>query len=445
MSTRMKQLHRTRRPYDPAQAPAGVRLELGATAAEHGVTLQDMADAAGISKTAMHAVVTDNRWPVKTDRTELELRLRSLLQERGATPDELQTLFHAHVRKALRPGQQRAPDLRPPLTPAVGQDTAGQAAPNPADPTVDDHPEDFEMLLAKQALTMQARKAFALFTNPFDGEVTSDAEMFTSGEIAYVREACWQAAVGSRFVAVIGESGAGKTTIQADLEARIERDRKQCIVIKPSVLGMEDNDTKGKTLKSTDILSAMLTTLDPLQPVPQTLEARTTRAEKALARSTEAGYQHLLLIEEAHCLPDATLKHLKRLHERMKFGRKPMLGILLLAQPELALKLDPRRAILREVTQRCEVVQLLPLDGDLQAYLEHRARAAGRELADFIDDSGVQEIRARLTVQRPSTSGKARTSSLLYPLAVNNLLTACLNTAAELGAPKVSRDVVRAV
>lgn len=431
----MKARHKARRPFDPANPPAGVRLELGSAAAEHGVTLQDMADAAGISKTAMHAVATDNRWPVKAERADIEAGLRALFEARGAAPEVLATLFHAHVRKALRPGQAAAPELRPPLTQA--------AEPQPDAPGVDN--QDFEMLLAKQSLTMQARKVFQLFTNPFDGEVTSDAEMFTSGEIAYVREACWQAAVGSRFVAVIGESGAGKTTIQADLEARIERDRKQCIVIKPSVLGMEDNDTKGKTLKSTDILSAMLTTLDPLQPVPQTLEARTTRAEKALSRSTEAGYQHLLLIEEAHCLPDATLKHLKRLHERMKFGRKPMLGILLLAQPELALKLDPRRAILREVTQRCEVVQLLPLDADLQAYLEHRAQAAGRTLAEFIDDSGVQEIRARLTVQRPSTTGKARTSSLLYPLAVNNLVTACLNTAAELGAPKVGRDVVRAV
>ncbi len=440
----MKAHRVARRPFDPANPPAGVRLELGSTAAEYLVPLQDLADAAGISKTAMHALVTANRWPVKTDRAAIEFELRELFRARGATDDELARLFHAHVRRA-RPGHTPPADLRPPLA-LQPRDTAAEAAPtDTADPTVDAHPEDFEMLLAKQSLTMQARKAFALFTNPFDGEVTSEAEMFTSGEIAYVREACWQAAVGSRFVAVIGESGAGKTTIQADLEARIERDRKQCIVIKPSVLGMEDNDTKGKTLKSTDILSAMLTTLDPLQPVPQTLEARTTRAEKALSRSTEAGYQHLLLIEEAHCLPDATLKHLKRLHERMKFGRKPMLGILLLAQPELALKLDPRRAILREVTQRCEVVQLLPLDGDLQAYLEHRAKAAGRELGDFIDDGGVQEIRARLTVQRPSTSGKARTSSLLYPLAVNNLMTACLNTAAELGAPKVSRDVVRAV
>ena len=129
----------------------------------------------------------------------------------------------------------------------------------------------------------------------------------------------------------------------------------------------------------------------------------------------------------------------------MRLGRKPLLGILLLGQTELGLKLDPRRANLREVTQRCEVVQLLPLDGDLHGYLSHRAKSIDRQLADFIDASGIEEIRARLTVTRPGSGGKTRAQSLLYPLAVNNLLTAALNQAAELGAPIVNRDVVRAV
>jgi type II secretory pathway predicted ATPase ExeA len=35
--------------------------------------------------------------------------------------------------------------------------------------------------------------------------------------------------------------------------------------------------------------------------------------------------------------------------------------------------------------------------------------------------------------------------SLVYPLAVNNLVTAALNMAAELGEPLVTADVVRAL
>ena len=143
-------------------------------------------------------------------------------------------------------------------------------------------------------------------------------------------------------------------------------------------------------------------------------------------------------------MPDATIKHLKRIHE-MRLGRKPLLGILLIGQTELAVRLDPKRAHLREVTQRCEMVQLMPLDSDLMPYLKHRAEAAGRKLEEFVDERGLEEIRARLTVQRPGPGGKTVPTSLVYPLAVNNMITACLNVAADLGVPVVTRDVVRSV
>jgi type II secretory pathway predicted ATPase ExeA len=230
----------------------------------------------------------------------------------------------------------------------------------------------------------------------------------------------------------------------ADLEARVQMDRKPVITIKPWVLGMEESDTRGKTLTSADILASTVTTLDPLARPRMTMQARSNQARDALVKSMEAGYSHLLVIEEAHSLPEPTLKHLKRLHE-MRLGRKPLLGILLLGQTELGQKLDPRRANLREVTQRCEVVNLLPLDGDLRSYLEHRARAAGVDLAKLIDQAGIDEIRTRLTISRPVSGGKSMSISLLYPLAVNNLMTAALNLAAELGAPLVDRNVVRGV
>ena len=300
------------------------------------------------------------------------------------------------------------------------------------------------MLMSKQTLSQAARKAFRLFTNPFDGEVVDDSQMFSNAEVAYVRQACLEAATGGRFVALVGESGAGKTTILGDLEARLHRDRKPVVLIKPYVLAMEDNDTKGKTLKSADILASIISTLDPRAPMRITLQGRAKQAQDLLTASAEAGHQHLLVIEEAHSMPDATIKHLKRIHE-MRLGRKPLLGILLIGQTELAVRLDPKRAHLREVTQRCEMVQLMPLDSDLMPYLKHRAEAAGRKLEEFVDERGLEEIRARLTVQRPGPGGKTVPTSLVYPLAVNNMITACLNVAADLGVPVVTRDVVRSV
>lgn len=405
---------------DPAQPPEGQRLELLSIATELGISLKEMTRVTQISRTAFYRMASENLWPTRVAPAQIRTALIELFSDHGASEEQVLRLFDTS-----------------PVTEDPDPSRADEGAPT-------DQKKVTDMLLPKQTLSRNAMRTFKVFSSPFDGEVIEDAQMFTSGEISYVREAYLQAAKGGRFVAVVGESGAGKTTIQADLEARIEREKMPVIVIKPWVLGMEDSDRKGKTLKSADILGAIVTTLDPLATMPQTLQARSNLAYKLLTTSAEAGFSHLLVIEEAHSMPDATLKHLKRLNE-MRLGRKPLLGILLLGQTELGLKLDPRRANLREVTQRCEVVQLMPLDGDLQPYLAHRAQAVGRELADFIDAGGIDELRARLTVIRPGSGGKTRATSLLYPLAVNNLLTAALNMAAEIGAPLVSRDVVRAV
>lgn len=297
------------------------------------------------------------------------------------------------------------------------------------------------MLLPKQALSPQARRHFRLFTNPFDGEVQRDEHFFAGDDMRYVREAAWQCSQNGGFAAIVGESGAGKTTVLADLEARLLAEARGVIVIRPSVLGMEESNAKGQMLKSTDILHAVITTLQPEATVPQTLQARTVRAAKMLTSSAEAGAAHLLVIEEAHGLPDHTLKHLKRLHE-LRLGRRNLLGILLLAQPELKLRLANglRTGVLREVAQRVEIVELLPLDADLRGYLQCRADAAGAKLADLADDGAVEALRLRLT--RKTNTGAV---SMCYPLAVNNMMTRALNMAAEIGAPLVTRDVITSI
>lgn len=435
--------------FDPAQPPEGVRLQASAMAARLRVSLSDMSEACGISRSAVRTALTTNVWPKRADLGAVREALAARLAEAGATADDVAVMWHAQmvhgevahptVQSGVVAGDVAHQDDDDFVPPEKKQ--AGRKAPK-TDTAMD--AKEIDVLLPKQTLDPEAKRAFGLFTNPFSGEVTTDAEMFTSSEITYVRETCMQVALSGSFVALVAESGAGKTTVLGDVESRIQRDKRPVIVIKPWVLGMEDSDTKGKTLKSTDILASIVTTLDPLATIPQTLQARSNKARDLLIKSAEAGFSHMLVIEEAHSMPEATLKHLKRLHE-MRLGRKPLLGILLLGQTELGLKLDPRRANLREVTQRCEVVHLLPLDQDLGPYLAHRAGLAGKKLGELIDDTGVEELRRRLTVERPGQGGQRKATSLLYPLAVNNLMTAALNEAAEIGAPLVTRDVVRAV
>lgn len=421
-------------PYDLSNPPMGTRIQLGVVAAEHRVTMEQLAAVAGISKTAMVGIVTANTWPVRTDPAAIRTAIVDHFRDHHSVPEEqLQRLFWALGPHRGPHTYSRAATLPHALS---GTDRNGRSASELTPPT-----EEPDMLMPKQTLSPQAARHFRLFRNPFANSVTRAEEMFEGGDVRYVREAAWQCAQHAGFVAIVGESGAGKTTIQDDLEARLLTEAQPVVVIKPSVLGMEESNAAGLKLKSTDILHAILSTLDPGHPVPQTLQARTVRAHKLLGAGVKAGSRYLLAIEEAHSLPDPTLKHLKRLHE-LRDGRHGLLGILLIGQPELKARLANglRNGTLREVSQRCEVVELLPLDNDLRAYLECRAATVQVRLDQLLAPEAIDAIRARLTIKRAGGTAV----SMCYPLAVNNLITRCLNVAAELGVPLVNKDVVTA-
>lgn len=301
------------------------------------------------------------------------------------------------------------------------------------------------MLLRKQTLYPATKKHFSLFRDPFaEDAIQSDEDMYVSPDIRYVRESMFSAAKFGGLLAIVAESGAGKTTLLRDLEERINRENQQIVLIRPYVLGMEDNDQKGKTLKASHIAEAIMATVAPLERPKSSPEARFRQLHQVLRESHAAGYRHCLVIDEAHALPVPTIKHLKRFFE-LETGFKKLLSIILIGQPELQAKLSERNADVREVVQRCEMVELPPLDGGrLDDYLRFKLERAGKAVADVIDAGGIDAIRAKLTVTAQRRD-KAETVSLLYPLAVGNLMTAALNEAAEIGSPLVTADVVRSL
>jgi type II secretory pathway predicted ATPase ExeA len=188
----------------------------------------------------------------------------------------------------------------------------------------------------------------------------------------------------------------------------------------------------------------MMAAVSPLEKAKSSPEARFAQLHRALKESHAAGYRHCLIIEEAHSLPIPTLKHLKRILE-LEIGFTKLVSIIMIGQPELGVKLSERNADVREVVQRCERVTLPPIEGGrLNEFLMFRFERAGKKLQEVIDESGVQAITARLS-QASRKGGRDEAVSLLYPLAIGNLVIASLNLAAELGVPLVNADVVKGV
>lgn len=368
---------------------------VAATLKKLGLPQRALSRATGLSRSVVSRICAHDEWPV-----------------RGAAQ------ARQRVTQFLREQKKMAP-VSSQLTGAV-----------PVVPVNETKKED-AMLLQNEALTPEARKHFNLPRNPFVDDVQSVDDVYQTPSVRYVRATLLDAATHHGFVAIVGESGAGKTTLAEDLEERIKADKRDVLIIRPYVLAMEATDAKGKTLKSGHIAEALIAALDPSASVRSSPQARFAQVHALLKASRAGGRRHLLVIEEAHCLPTATLKHLKRFLE-LKDGMQRLLGIALIGQPELRERLGSHNAEVREVMQRCEVVELEALDGELEGYLIHKFARFDLKLADVLATDACDAIRARL-IHLPRGGKPSDARSLCYPLVVNNLVCRAMNAAAKAG------------
>ena len=386
---------------------------------------RDLARESGQSLAAINAIVGRGEWP-KRRTAAVRASVVDALRNAGATTAELRDVSLATGDDAKE------------MAPSAPTPEAGSA---PAE--VNQNPTEKEegMLLQNTPITPQALKHFKLPRSPFVDDVQSRDDVYQSPAVRYARAALLDAASNHGFVALVGESGAGKTTLVEELEQRLIDEGKDIVVIKPYVLAMEATDTKGKTLRSTHIAEAIAYALDPQLKIKSSPQTRFAQLHQLLRDSRRAGRRHLLVIEEAHCLPLATLKHLKRFLE-LKDGMQRVIGVALIAQPELRNVLHSQNPEVREVMQRCEVIELPALDNDLEGYIAHKFARFDLAPADVFEPDAFNALRARLIrVPRGAKGGEGAVSTC-YPLAVHNLVARAMNAAAAAGYPKVDAAVV---
>lgn len=400
-------------------------MTLATTLGRIALSQRDLARETGQSLAAINAIVSKGEWP-KLRTAAVRASVFDALRNAGATTTELRQVSLA----AAAPENEMAPSA---LTP--------EAASTPAEVNQNPTEKEEPMLLQNTPITPQALKHYNLPRSPFVDDVQSRDDVYQSPAVRYARAALLDAASNHGFVALVGESGAGKTTLVEELEQRLIDEGKDIVVIKPYVLAMEATDTKGKTLRSTHIAEAIAYALDPQLKIKSSPQTRFAQLHQLLRDSRRAGRRHLLVIEEAHCLPLATLKHLKRFLE-LKDGMQRVIGVALIAQPELRNVLHSQNPEVREVMQRCEVIELPALDNDLEGYIAHKFARFDLAPADVFEPDAFNALRARLIrVPRGAKGGEGAVSTC-YPLAVHNLVARAMNAAAAAGYPKVDAAVV---
>lgn len=390
-------------------------IKLGAVLVRYGISQGELADrikqptGRPLSRVAVNMLINHGEWPRTTGRAEIERVAVSLLRGAGASDDELADIWEldpTHPAHQGNPSRHRHPTQRL------------QA--------------DIESEI-REMLHPATKKHFGLARDPFQNDVLSSDDVFLPLNYREIRESMLWAARNGSLMAVIGESGAGKSVIMRDVIERLESDDEQRIVaIQPRVI----DKTR---LNANMITEAIIYDLAPDAKPRRSAEGRERQAQTLIKDAYKAGKQCVLVIEEAHDITVHVLKLLKRYWEIVS-GHRHLLGIILVAQPELQAKLDAYRYEARELINRLEIATIDPLGADLEDYLEKKFKRAGRAVQDILAPDVCDTLRLKLR----RDVGKKQVS-ILYPLRVNVDLTRAMNKAADLGMPMVTAGTIESL
>lgn len=362
------------------------------TLADAGVTQASMARHLGIARSTMCGIC-DGRYPVGRE-AELKGLIREYLRACGSTDMDWEAVHEEPQEEAADEAEERRVEM----------------------------------------LTMAARKQFGLYKDPFADDVHDASDVYLTDSVRYVSEYMHITAKSSGMLAVIGESGSGKSTLRKLLIDRILQTGEKIRIIFPRTLDRT-------RLTASAICDAIVQDVSDAR-VCRSFEAKCRQVEKVLTESSRAGWSHVLMIEEAHDLDIRTLKYLKRFWE-LEDGFKRLLGVILIAQPELKFKLDEARNWeARELIRRMEVAELDPFidASEVRAYLDLKLSKAGATAEKVFDDDAYAAIIDSMS-RRTKAGQRIR---YCYPLSVNNIAKRAMNEASAIFAPKVNAELIKA-
>ena len=276
-----------------------------------------------------------------------------------------------------------------------------------------------------------------LTKHPFQNEVENIEDLFMSQAQIRVRESMIQASLNGGILAIIGECGAGKTELRKGFYEHMNKNNPELIIIEPMVIDK-------KRLTAGMIFDALAEELN-ITSLAQGLEKRARQVERKLKQSVKAGNRHVLVIEEAHDLNNDAIKHLKRIFE-LSDGFNRLVGVILVGQPELEVKLQLTNYDIREFSYRCNILGLPPLGLETSNYITHKFARCNVNSNKVITPEGIEALKQRL--QGKIQYGQAKASGvkdMTYPLMVNTLLVKAMNEAASALEPVITDELVKQI
>lgn len=358
--------------------------------------------------TAAVQIINWDSWPKNTPKESIKKQTETFLREQGVSEAEIAQVWIVDDKDLHRHAHP------------IGVHVAQTSAPK----------EYMNLIGETEMLSQNAKKQFTIFRNPFYQEMNSQADVFESQDTIYVRQCMQTTAQHGGILAVIGESGSGKSTIRKDFLQRIHNESDRIRVVFPRVINK-------KNITAGSLCEAIIMDMDPDSRIPQSLENKARMVEKLLKQSSDAGGKHVIIIEEAHDLDIHILKLLKRIYE-IEDGFKKLISIILIGQTELANKLNEGKyPDAREFIRRCEQTRMSALDNHLEDYLAFKFYRVKVDVTKVLHPDVYDAIRSKLTATIQGES-----VSFVNPQMVGNTIIKAMNLAADIGESQVTAALI---
>jgi len=258
----------------------------------------------------------------------------------------------------------------------------------------------------------RVQQAFALARQPFDKDVPADLLWMDQGR-QQALERLVTTVTHHQHAAVLGESGVGKTCVQRALKEQL------------SQVHYRVEYVVHVTLAPRDFYRQLCYALG-IEPKATPAAMFEAIQRECIATSAEHRVHCVLVLDEAHLIPDATLGHLHLL-TNFRWDSEPLLSLVLVGLPELLdrMRLGVHRSLLTRIHTK---VELSPGSPEMTAaYVRKRLEDAGAKNELFTADG--------LAVLHELSGGLLRS--------IDVLALASLRFAAAQDLRLIDREVVR--